>query len=339
MYNIERRYQIFISSTYKDLKAEREAVIKAILQNYHFPIGMEMFHADDEEQWKQISQTIDMSDFYVVIIGNCCGTLIEKENISYTEKEYDYAKSKGIPILAFVIDPDTPTKHFEENEKQRNAYAKFRKKVDSLHRVTWKNKDDLALKVISALHAKIAENKRNGWIQYNPNAVIHCTPISQDISGEYTVLYHSAINLSNPKKIKSNLIIDPSGNVTFQNNINTKDGNEAEFTYHGICEDAGNIIYIHLKNDHSNERATMTLINPVGKLERYIGLFSAATSDNVPVCTKIACYKKHLERKLDFKLLSTILLKDNTNYANTTFIIEEHEKMIFYSNNIFKSKS
>lgn len=46
---LNRRYQIFISSTYKDLIEERNSVIKAILENYHFPIGMEMFHADDKE--------------------------------------------------------------------------------------------------------------------------------------------------------------------------------------------------------------------------------------------------------------------------------------------------
>ena len=46
-----------------------------------------------------------MSDYFVLIIGRYCGTLFE-EGISYTEKEYDYALSKGIPVLSFIIADD-----------------------------------------------------------------------------------------------------------------------------------------------------------------------------------------------------------------------------------------
>lgn len=124
---MEKRYQIFISSTYKDLIVERQKVVRAILKLYHFPIGMEMFHADNEEQWIQIKNTIDMSDYYILILGRYCGTLIENEGISYTEKEYDYALSKGIPILSFVISDNAKKESYgEETAKQRRAFAKFK---------------------------------------------------------------------------------------------------------------------------------------------------------------------------------------------------------------------
>jgi Domain of unknown function (DUF4062) len=45
------KYQIFVSSTYEDLKAERAEVIKACLSMGYIPVGMEMFNAADEEQW------------------------------------------------------------------------------------------------------------------------------------------------------------------------------------------------------------------------------------------------------------------------------------------------
>jgi hypothetical protein len=44
------KYQIFISSTYEDLKDERRAVQDIILSMQQFPVGMEMFSAADEEQ-------------------------------------------------------------------------------------------------------------------------------------------------------------------------------------------------------------------------------------------------------------------------------------------------
>ena len=103
---MEKKYQIFISSTYVDLKDVREKVRDAILSIYHFPVGMELFGAADEEQWEIIQETIDSSDYYVLIIGQRYGSIISSGSdagISYTEKEFRYARQKGIPILAFII--------------------------------------------------------------------------------------------------------------------------------------------------------------------------------------------------------------------------------------------
>ena len=62
---MEKKYQIFISSTYKDLIEARSKVRDAILSMMHFLVGMEMFNAADEEQWEIIQETIDSSDYYV----------------------------------------------------------------------------------------------------------------------------------------------------------------------------------------------------------------------------------------------------------------------------------
>lgn len=102
---MEKKYQIFISSTYEDLKEAREKVRDAILSMMHFPIGMEMFSAGDEEQWEIIQETINSSDYYVLIVGQRYGSEIatgEGAGISYTEKEYRYAKEQKVPILAFI---------------------------------------------------------------------------------------------------------------------------------------------------------------------------------------------------------------------------------------------
>lgn len=47
---MEKKYQIFISSTYRDLKSARLKVRDAILSMYHFPVGMEMFGALKEKR-------------------------------------------------------------------------------------------------------------------------------------------------------------------------------------------------------------------------------------------------------------------------------------------------
>ena len=68
------KYQIFVSSTYEDLKDERNEVIKACLNMGHIPVGMEMFNAADEEQWAVITRTIDQCDYYVVIVAHRYGS-------------------------------------------------------------------------------------------------------------------------------------------------------------------------------------------------------------------------------------------------------------------------
>jgi hypothetical protein len=59
---VEKKYQIFVSATYEDLRREREAVSKTILELGDIPVGMEMFSAADEDQWKLIKRQIEQSD-------------------------------------------------------------------------------------------------------------------------------------------------------------------------------------------------------------------------------------------------------------------------------------
>jgi Domain of unknown function (DUF4062) len=98
---VQKKYQIFISSTYLDLVQERRSVLGAILDLGHIPSGMELFSAADEEQFSYIKRIIDESDYYILVTGGRYGS-IDQEGISYTEKEYDYAYGKSIPILAFL---------------------------------------------------------------------------------------------------------------------------------------------------------------------------------------------------------------------------------------------
>ncbi len=63
---MDKKYQVFISSTYKDLMEARAKVRDAILSMYHFPVGMELFGAANEEQWQIISETIDSSEVSIL---------------------------------------------------------------------------------------------------------------------------------------------------------------------------------------------------------------------------------------------------------------------------------
>ena len=162
-----KKYQIFISSTYEDLKDERRKVRDAILEAMHFPVGMELFGAADETAWKVIERTIDDSDYYVLILGNRYGSETN-EGISYTQKEYMYARSRGIPVLAFQIDEDAPTirSKVETDPKKMEKLQEFKALVNKNHTTTrWKNADELCIKVINSLNKQIASIPRPGWVR------------------------------------------------------------------------------------------------------------------------------------------------------------------------------
>lgn len=94
---MNKKLQIFVSSTYKDLMEERQAAVEAILDAGHIPAGMELFKAGNESQLKTIYKWIDESDVYMLILGGRYGSVAAEAGKSYTQLEYEYALDKGIP--------------------------------------------------------------------------------------------------------------------------------------------------------------------------------------------------------------------------------------------------
>jgi hypothetical protein len=160
---MNKKYQIFVSSTYEDLKKERDQVIKASLEMGHIPVGMEMFSAADEEQWKIITRQIDESDYYAVIVAHRYGSA--HEGISYTEKEYDYALSKGIPVIGFIIEDGVnwPPAMVDTDAEAIAALKGFKSKIKKKPVGFWKNAEDLHGKFSISLMKLIATNPRPGW--------------------------------------------------------------------------------------------------------------------------------------------------------------------------------
>ncbi len=159
------KYQIFVSSTYVDLIAEREQIIKAVLEMGHIPVGMEMFSAADEEQWKIIARQIDQSDYYVVIVAHRYGSLTG--GISYTEKEYDYAVQQGVPVIGFVIDDKVawPADRMENDNKKKKLLDKFKARVKSKPVGFWATADDMHGKFSIAFMKLFNTNPRPGWVR------------------------------------------------------------------------------------------------------------------------------------------------------------------------------
>lgn len=163
---MSKKFQIFISSTYTDLVEEREQLIKACLEMGHIPVGMEMFSAADEEQWKIIQRQIDEIDYYVILVAHRYGSTTE-EGLSYTEKEYNYASSKGIPILGFVIDNSAawPADRIDKEEEKKLSLLNFKEKIKSKLVNFWSNKTELYAKFSISIMKAITNYPRPGWVK------------------------------------------------------------------------------------------------------------------------------------------------------------------------------
>lgn len=164
---VRTKFQIFISSTYEDLKDERQDIVMACLEMGHIPIGMEMFSAGDSAQWNVIRRTIDECDYYVLLLADRYGSTIPEEGgISYTEKEYDYALERGVPVLGFVLDRAAmwPGDRRESDPAKITRLAAFRNKAQSRMVTFWKTASELRGEFAIALTKAFASNPRPGWV-------------------------------------------------------------------------------------------------------------------------------------------------------------------------------
>ncbi|MBD5256663.1 MAG: DUF4062 domain-containing protein [Bacteroides sp.] len=169
---MDKRYQVFISSTYSDLKEERSKVMQTVMALDCIPSGMELFSAIDTEQLEFIKKVIDDCDYYILIIGGRYGSMTE-DGISYTEQEYNYAVSKGIPVLAFLhnnINQLTCDKIDLDSSKREKLEA-FRDKVKTGRLVQfWNNADQLNGQVAVSLTKTIKTYPAIGWVRGNTPA-------------------------------------------------------------------------------------------------------------------------------------------------------------------------
>lgn len=169
---MDKRYQVFVSSTYADLKDERKRVIQTVIEMDCIPAGMELFPAADEEQFRFITRVIDDCDYYLLIIGGRYGSTTA-EGISYTEKEYDYAVSRGLKVIALIHEnPDEiPFGKSEQDPELREKLKRFREKAAAGRLVRfWKSADELPGLVALSLAKTIKMFPAVGWIRANKAA-------------------------------------------------------------------------------------------------------------------------------------------------------------------------
>ena len=182
---MKRRLQVFVSSTFTDLVAERQAAVSAILKAGHIPAGMELFTAGDRSQMDTIKQWIDESDVYMLILGGRYGSIEPLSGISYTELEYDYAVQQEKPLFAVVINEaalearvrDEGTVVLERTHP--NELSLFRSKVLSNISSFFDDKKDIKLCVYETLSEFGSNRTLKGWVR--ADEVVDTKPLVEEL--------------------------------------------------------------------------------------------------------------------------------------------------------------
>lgn len=163
---MDKRYQVFVSSTYQDLQEERQEVMHALLELDCIPSGMELFPAANESQWSLIRRVIDDCDYYVLILAGRYGSC-DSDGISYTEKEYRYALSIGKPTISFLHKDigQIAVNKSETTSEGKAKLAAFRTSVETKLCKHWASPQELGSVVSRSLVQLIKGNPAVGWIR------------------------------------------------------------------------------------------------------------------------------------------------------------------------------
>lgn len=162
-----KRFQVFVSSTYNDLREEREKVLNALNRDGHIASGMEGFPATDDEQLEYIQRIIDESDYYIVVVKGRYGSL-SSDGKSYTEREFDYAVSKGIPALAFIYNDrkSLSVRDTDDDPEKHKKLMDFTNRLENSRIVKyWGNAEELCREVKDTINSIIRRKPGIGWVR------------------------------------------------------------------------------------------------------------------------------------------------------------------------------
>ena len=112
---------------------------------------------------------LDDCDYYVLILAGRYGES-DSDGIGFTEKEYNYAIEKGIPVMSFVI-KDTGrliSEKCEVTEEKQNKLKAFRNKVcDGKLVKFYTDIGSLQVAVAISLNRCIQDFPAVGWVRGN----------------------------------------------------------------------------------------------------------------------------------------------------------------------------
>lgn len=157
-------YSAFISSVYESLMDERYEVINRLLDDRIFPIGMEHFTVSSSNKFEDIKALIDISDYFILILGEQYGSA-DENGVAWTEREYDYAVERGMPIITVISKELGALLKLSAKEREQQAES-VRKQLAFVDKVEFARKvtDDLNIyKIVGQALTNVNKDELAGW--------------------------------------------------------------------------------------------------------------------------------------------------------------------------------
>jgi len=154
-------WRVFVGSTWADLRAEREAVERALHQMREAEFaGMEYFGSRPDKPKEVCLSEVRQCQVYIGIFGARYGSVDPESGKSFTELEYRQARESGIPCLIYIGE-GSRTATGERGDPEGDAKLEALKdEMRKEHVVTFfKNPDHLATKVVLDLYHLLKEGR------------------------------------------------------------------------------------------------------------------------------------------------------------------------------------
>lgn len=305
---MEKKYQVFVSSTYEDLQEERKKVMEALLQMNCFPVGMEYFNASDSSQWEVIKSLIRECDYYVLIVAGRYGSIEEESGKSYTQKEFEYAIEQGVPVISFVhkAPESLPGIKIEQEQIKRNKLEEFKSCVKKKSCKFWINADELASQVVLGLNNEIKIHPRIGWVKADEVSSAEANKELLQLKKEkdYLLSRIKEIDASAPVDIEDLEHGEDKFDITYFHNEAPFDCSCLDVGYHTI-EETWNKLFLYLSD---------SLLTPKSKEQIMEILHSKLNLDDFDTIDD-ECFQTILIQLMSLGLIETDLLKTDGLYS------------------------
>ena len=162
---LDKRYQVFISTSGKDMQPERMVLSQTLVGMGFFSWGL--------EQRTPLStafsrRQIDDCDYFLLLLGSQYGEQ-SVSGVGYMQLEYIYAVTKQKPIIVFMHeDPESRSEDLhDEKPELREKFREFRKQlqqeVDQV--ICYRTLRDLELAVRSNMLQMLERYPVVGWVR------------------------------------------------------------------------------------------------------------------------------------------------------------------------------
>lgn len=157
------RFDVFLSSTWIDFQNIRPIITEAIQKAGYVTRGMEQFPAISDEVFEYIKKVINECSYYVLASGTRYGSISPRYGKSYTHLEFEYAQSRGIPVLCFLLSDDELKKVLDNIP---DDLANFRSLLKTETKIIqfYDNQTHLPHNIVAALANRHGSEPQTFWI-------------------------------------------------------------------------------------------------------------------------------------------------------------------------------